>query len=241
MKQPLLVSLLLTGIGVASLNSHSVFAFSPSDLQKLNTTGSCPGCDLSGADLSNRDFTNANLNGANLTNASLTNTAFIQSDLRGINWQGARTSRTIIWQGQVAASSFTTEQYANIIWKDPKTIVRPLTPRPTPTTASPAPPAPKETFISLSNQGGYVAKWSLMYALPGRGLVFDGGTLTLGLDKKITIPPSAAGITFAVDAVGKIGDPNIFREVIPASSRKCFVLTGTIINPAKSLKADSDC
>jgi hypothetical protein len=184
LKQPLLVSLLLTGIGVASLNNHSVFAFSPSDLQKLNTTGSCPGCDLSGADLSNRDFTNANLNGANLTNANLTNTAFIQSDLRGINFNGAKTRRTFIWQGQVAASSFTTVQLGGLIFKDPKTVVRPLIPKPMPTAASPAPPAPKDTFISLSNQGGYVAKWALAYTLPGRGPVFDGGTLTLGLDKK---------------------------------------------------------
>lgn len=240
MKQPLLVSLLLTGIGVASLNGHSVFAFSPSDLQKLNTTGSCPGCDLSGADLSNRRFSKANLNGANLSNANLANTQFIESDLRGINVNGATVSKTYIWKGLVAANSFTPQQYNNLIFKEPTSapwvekvgLPFPEAPKPT----------PKDIFISLSNQGGYVAKWSLMYILPGKAApVFEGGTLTLGMDKEIFIQPNAVGIVFAVDALGKIGDPNIFRQAIPSNSRNCFVLTGTIINPAKSLKADSDC
>ncbi|WP_094592441.1 pentapeptide repeat-containing protein [Vulcanococcus limneticus] len=105
--------MLFTGVAVASLNNHSVFAYSPSDLQKLNTTGSCPGCDLSGADLSKRKFTGANLKGANLSNANLTGTQFIESDLRGINVTGAAVSKTYIWKGLVAADSFSSEQKLN--------------------------------------------------------------------------------------------------------------------------------
>lgn len=236
MKQPLLVSVLFTGVAVASLYNHSVFAYSPSDLQKLNTTGSCPGCDLSGADLSKRKFTGANLKGANLSNANLTGTQFIESDLRGINVTGAAVSKTYIWKGLVAADSFSSEQKLNILWKEPPTWIERKG-----TVIQPAPPAPKETFVSLSNQSGYVAKWAVSYVAPGRGPVFDGGTLTLGFDRKITLPANAVGITFVVDAVGKIGDPTVVREVIPSGSRKCFVLTGTIFNPAKSLKSDSDC
>lgn len=71
--------------------------------------------------------------------------------------------------------------------------------------------------------------------------MFDGGTLTLGFDRKITLPAIALGIQFVVDAVGKVGDPTVVREVIPSGSRKCFVLTGTIFNPEKFLKAVSDC
>ncbi|MCP9820862.1 hypothetical protein KBZ18_15360, partial [Synechococcus sp. Cruz-9H2] len=153
---------------------------------------------------------------------------------------GATVSKTYIWKGQVAVNSFTPQQYNNLIFKEPTTgpwlekvgLPFPEAPKPT----------PKDIFISLSNQGGYVAKWSLIYILLGKAApVFEGGTLALGMDKEVFIQPNAVGIVFAVDALGKIGDPNIFRQVIPSNSRNCFVLTGTIFNPAKSLKADSDC
>ena len=49
--------------------SWEVGAFSEEDLEKLEATGSCVKCDLSGVNLSGAGLTEANLEGANLTRA----------------------------------------------------------------------------------------------------------------------------------------------------------------------------
>ena len=68
-----------------------VSAFSDGDLERLITTGNCPGCDLRkaklvgenliGADLSYSDLGNANLTGVNLTEANLTGANLVRVSL----------------------------------------------------------------------------------------------------------------------------------------------------------------
>ena len=54
------------------------------DIQKLEKTGECPRCDLSGANL-----TKLNLTGVNLRNANLKSANFSESNLEGADLTGA--------------------------------------------------------------------------------------------------------------------------------------------------------
>ncbi len=229
MKKQLFASLLLMGLGFVSLNNQSSYAFSPSDLQKLKTTGSCEKCDLSGADLRNINLSKANLNGANLRGANLTNAKIIDSDLRSVNWSGATIQNTNVYGTQIAISSLTQTQNNGLIFKKPEVWVE--------KTANPIPaPAPvQDSFISLTHGGGYVAKYTLFYfrPQPGVGMLpkVESGTMTVGFNKRFAIPKDAIGITFRVEMVG-IGSPVIINTPIAVGKPRCFLIEGTVFNPS---------
>lgn len=228
MKKQLFASLLLMGLGFVSLNNQSSYAFSPSDLQKLKTTGSCEKCDLSGANLANINLNKANLNGANLSGANLTNAKIIDSDLRSVNWSGATIQNTNVYGTQIAISSLTQTQNSGLIFKKPEEVVeRPGIP-------APAPASVQDSFISLSHEGGYVAKYALFYfrPQPGVGLLpkAESGTMTVGFKKRFAIPKDAINVNFRVEMVG-IGSPVIINTPIAVGEPRCFRITGTVFTP----------
>ena len=64
------------------------------DLNKLKTTKSCAGCNLSGANLSGLDLSKANLKGADLHGANLSGAKLVNSILTGANLIGANLKNT---------------------------------------------------------------------------------------------------------------------------------------------------
>jgi Pentapeptide repeats (8 copies) len=231
MKKQLLASLLLMGLGFGSLNNQSSYAFSPSDLQKLKSTGSCQNCDLSGADLANINLNKANLNGANLSGANLTNAKIIDSDLRSVNWSGATIQNTNVYGTQIAISSLTQTQNNGLIFKKPEVFVeKPGRLIPSPVSSS---PAIQDSFVSLTHGGGYVAKYTLVYfrPQPGVGLLpkVESGTMTVGFNKRFNIPKEAINPIFKVEMVG-IGSPVIFEKPITVGKPRCFLIEGTVFN-----------
>jgi Pentapeptide repeats (8 copies) len=231
MKKQLLASLLWMGLGLVSFNNQSSYAFSPSDLQKLKTTGSCEKCDLSGADLANINLNKANLNGANLSGANLTNAKIIDSDLRSVNWSGAIVQNTNVYGTQIAISSLTQTQNSGLIFKKPEVGVEKTgTVIPRPVSSS---PAIQDSFISLTHGGGYVAKYTLVYfrPQPGVGLLpkVESGTMTVGFNKRFVIPKDAIGTNFKVEMVG-IGSPVIINTPIAVGKPRCFLIEGTVFS-----------
>lgn len=85
--------LLATSAFIFSVSSAG-YAYDLADLQKLEATGSCVGCDLSGANLISRSYNNADLRWSNLKGANLSFSFFDQADLSGADLTGARLDRT---------------------------------------------------------------------------------------------------------------------------------------------------
>lgn len=66
------------------------------DLQRLELTGACPDCDLSGADLQSSHLIGADLRGANLQGANLAASNLEGADLTGANLTGANLSNAFL-------------------------------------------------------------------------------------------------------------------------------------------------
>lgn len=67
----------------------SAGSYSEADLKKLNDTGSCVNCNLSGVDLSKKSLPKADLSGANLKEANLAYTNLKEANLAGADLTGA--------------------------------------------------------------------------------------------------------------------------------------------------------
>ena len=76
------------------------------NLNKLKSTNSCSGCDLTGVELVGWNLKNANLSGfanlsrADLTNANLTDANLTAAGLTGANLEGANLKGAILTDGQ---------------------------------------------------------------------------------------------------------------------------------------------
>ena len=76
--------LIVSAAALALAVATTAIAANPDDVQRLKSTGNCPGCDLSEAHLTPLDLQKANLAGANLSKANL-----YAADLRGADLTGA--------------------------------------------------------------------------------------------------------------------------------------------------------
>jgi uncharacterized protein YjbI with pentapeptide repeats len=93
------IFLILAAPLVASLAATSALAANQDQVNQLESTGKCPGCDLTGAslvgiDLANAQLQNAKLNGinlagANLRGANLTGVSAVGANFLGADMQGA--------------------------------------------------------------------------------------------------------------------------------------------------------
>ena len=91
---------------ITSLWLQSAQASDPMDVDILRSTGSCPGCDLSGAmldavDAEGGEIWNANLRGARLYRAQLNN-----ADLRGADLTGANLTRASLEGADLSGAIF---------------------------------------------------------------------------------------------------------------------------------------
>ena len=59
--------------------------FDDADLQRLQSTNQCPGCNLTGIRLSEAKLPNAKLSGANISSASISNSKLPNADFSGAN------------------------------------------------------------------------------------------------------------------------------------------------------------
>lgn len=93
-KESLLIAVLivLTGCESAPGTVYGPVAYNKSDLDRLLSKNSCPGCNLSGADLSGSILEYADLSGADLSNANLSNTMLVEANLANANLSGANLS-----------------------------------------------------------------------------------------------------------------------------------------------------
>jgi uncharacterized protein YjbI with pentapeptide repeats len=74
---------------IISFVTGKASAFSPADLHKLQATGNCVDCNLSGAVLIHYRLRGADLSGSNLAGANLTDTYLAGANLSGANLSGA--------------------------------------------------------------------------------------------------------------------------------------------------------
>lgn len=226
-----LIAALFIGLNLITLNSQSSYAYNANDLQKLRNTGSCQNCDLSNADLSNINLTKANLYGANLTNANLTNAKIIDSDLRSVTFTGATINNTNVYGTQIAISSLSQNQYNGLVFKKPEKLVEKVgivTPDPV-----------QDSFVSLYNESGYVANYTLTYMIDqnigGQMILMpkvETGSVSLGFSAKLAIPGKAKNIVFNVQAVGR-GD-YVISEQLSAGSPTCYKIYGTVFSPQQA-------
>jgi uncharacterized protein YjbI with pentapeptide repeats len=98
------IFLTLAATLVAFTNPPSALAANPEQVSILESTGKCPGCDLSGAtligiDLANAQLQNANLNGANFAGANLAGANLTGVSAVGANFLGADLQRANLEKG----------------------------------------------------------------------------------------------------------------------------------------------
>ena len=95
----------LTALTVAAtMFAGSASAFDPADLQNLNDTGNCVGCDLTGAKLRGANMESADLFQANLKGANLKGADLTDADLTGAYMKGATRCNTMMPNGLVTYS-----------------------------------------------------------------------------------------------------------------------------------------
>ena len=78
---------------------------SPADVETFKSTGSCPGCDLSGAFLDAVDAQGGDMWNANLSNASLYRALLGQADLSGADLSGANLTRASLDGADLSSTS----------------------------------------------------------------------------------------------------------------------------------------
>lgn len=109
MKKSVFVLSLFAALGALLYAPHSLMAFNPNDVQKLNTTNSCVKCDLSKANLAGVDLYGADLSGADLSGADLRGTIFWDANLTDANMKGAVIDKE---------TNFSGTKLSNTIWID---------------------------------------------------------------------------------------------------------------------------
>ena len=102
----------LMSIGGCAKYSEEVQA----NLTKLETTKSCPGCNLTGVELMKFDLTGVNLARANLTNANLSRANLTDADLTDANLSNAILTNTILVKTKIINTNLNNVKlsYANI-------------------------------------------------------------------------------------------------------------------------------
>ena len=96
------------------------WAANQDDLNTLNTTKQCPGCDLSNANLSNMVLTGANLKGANLTGANLAYANLSNANLRKANLTNANMVYTNLTGTHMSRVNPTNTNFTGATWIDGK-------------------------------------------------------------------------------------------------------------------------
>lgn len=99
--------ILATGALALLLAPSWALAFNPDDLAKLEATGSCEGCDLSGAKLRVGRLAGANLRGADLSGADLISADLGDADLSQARLSGANLIRASLQRARLDGSDLT--------------------------------------------------------------------------------------------------------------------------------------
>jgi uncharacterized protein YjbI with pentapeptide repeats len=107
---------------VASLVATSAWAANPDHINQLESTGKCPGCDLSGAsfvgiDLADAQLQNAKLNGANFAGANLSGANFTGVSAVGANFLGADMQGAILEKGSFVYANLVKAKLNNALLK----------------------------------------------------------------------------------------------------------------------------
>jgi len=86
--------------------------------------------------------------------------------------------------------------------------------------------------ITVRNEGGYVAKFSITYAFQGKEVTKTSDNFTLGVNKTLEIPEGATNIYLKVEEYWFIGQTTtIFTKTFPTPVTKCYKIWGTTLNP----------
>lgn len=87
-------------------------------------------------------------------------------------------------------------------------------------------------WISVENEGGYVAKFDVTYTLNGKRVTKESGNFTAGVTKVIDLPAGASDIVLHVwDAWFICSWTEIFSKSFDAPVTKKYKVTGTTLNP----------
>lgn len=86
--------------------------------------------------------------------------------------------------------------------------------------------------ITVRNEGGYVARFSLTYVLGGINFSTDSGNFTYGQSKSLPIPAGATDIHLKVEVAIFIGVwSTIFTQNFAAPVTKCYKIWGITLKP----------
>ena len=110
---------LLTGLALAVfLGPVPSMAADAADLEKLNSTGSCVSCDLSGEALFRRNLKDADLRGADLTLADLRSTVLIKADLSGADLTIADLRGAVLFRTNLFEADLSGADLSGASWTD---------------------------------------------------------------------------------------------------------------------------
>jgi hypothetical protein len=170
---------------------------------------------VSGADLYEIEAKNRNSSRAMISTTSRSNSynytgrsgSFIADHLTsGWTWK-VRARVNGVWSGWSSSRSFSVEKV---------------------NTDCPAP----RTVITLRNEAGYVANFTITYTLNGSLRSLKSGNVALSWVKAYTIPAGATNINIVAKAVVPLSsDKRITSQNVKAGAVKCFKVYGTVFSP----------
>lgn len=93
--------------------------------------------------------------------------------------------------------------------------------------------AADDGFITVQNNGGYVATFSVKYYLNGQENIEESQNFSLGDSKKIRIPDGATNVHLTCEEYWFPGQKTtVFTKSFNGPQNKCFKLYGTTLNPS---------
>ncbi|KAK7605190.1 hypothetical protein V9T40_007048 [Parthenolecanium corni] len=93
----------------------------------------------------------------------------------------------------------------------------------------------KDGYVSVNNNGGYVAAGQVQYDYNGSRQSESFGDFSLGVTKSIRIPDGATNIYVKVEEYWFINSlSTIFTESFATPPEKCYKIWGTTLNPKYS-------
>lgn len=86
--------------------------------------------------------------------------------------------------------------------------------------------------ITVRNEGGYVAKFSISYVFQGKELTKESDKFTAGVNKTLEIPQGASKIYLKTEEYWFIGQTTtIFTQKLDTPATKSYKIWGTTLSP----------
>lgn len=85
-------------------------------------------------------------------------------------------------------------------------------------------------WVTFSNQGGYIARYTLTYVVNGQAKTMETGNLTLGFNRRFDIPSNATNIKVKGEGQTGLAWKTTFEKSFNSPPNQCFKSFGTTLN-----------